>query len=410
MGQLAADIYNEAARQIPTAPVTDPADLVTGDKLMNVFSVVSQAVEVLELLQRGARIVRLTTAPDDILDGEDGDLGLNLTTSELYAKDGGAWSFLFRLKGDKGDRGRPGLPGSSAYEVAVEEGFQGGVTQWLASLGVKGDDGRSAYQVATANGFVGNVTQWLESLKGNPGDEGAAGTTTYHESFAPTLAYPGKPGDTFYWHVSKTQYAMYDYPNTLLAAGANPWRERFASPEAAGGGSGGNYTLPVATAAGLGGVKSAGTGLAGNVVVNADGSMSAPAGGTPVVLEQNLSSNSAFAAPSVAAVSAAVLSVLKTRVNLVTEQGKRVATLGVTGRWVLSNLVFFNNVNTCGFQLNKRVNGNWQPGSYRQTLSGINTDLVGLTDAELAAGVEMEIATDPLVVADDLTVQFLIQE
>ncbi|MFI1191533.1 hypothetical protein [Streptomyces californicus] len=79
--------------------------------------------------------------------------------------------------------------GDSAYEVAVEQGFTGTVSQWLASLigpqGVKGDTGSTgptgddAYEVAVAAGFVGTRTQWLASLigpQGVKGDQGEAGT------------------------------------------------------------------------------------------------------------------------------------------------------------------------------------------------------------------------------------------
>ena len=43
--------------------------------------------------------------------------------------------------------------GKSAYEVAVENGFSGTETEWLASL--TGADGKSAYQIAVENGFTG---------------------------------------------------------------------------------------------------------------------------------------------------------------------------------------------------------------------------------------------------------------
>jgi len=49
-----------------------------------------------------------------------------------------------------------GPRGLSAYEVALSEGFEGTPSQWLASLvGAKGDDGRTAYEVAVAEGFSG---------------------------------------------------------------------------------------------------------------------------------------------------------------------------------------------------------------------------------------------------------------
>ena len=47
-----------------------------------------------------------------------------------------------------------GMDGKSAYELAVENGFQGSVTEWLATLG--GSGGKSAYEIAVENGFVGS--------------------------------------------------------------------------------------------------------------------------------------------------------------------------------------------------------------------------------------------------------------
>lgn len=38
-----------------------------------------------------------------------------------------------------------------------------------------GADGKSAYQIAVENGFVGTETEWLASLKGEPGKDGAPG-------------------------------------------------------------------------------------------------------------------------------------------------------------------------------------------------------------------------------------------
>ena len=81
--------------------------------------------------------------------------------------------------------------GKSAYDIAVEYGFEGTEQEWLESLkgekgdtgaqgekgetGAQGADGLSAYQVALENGFVGTEEQWLESLKGEKGDTGAQG-------------------------------------------------------------------------------------------------------------------------------------------------------------------------------------------------------------------------------------------
>ena len=54
------------------------------------------------------------------------------------------------------------LKSKSAYELAVENGFVGTEEEWLASLTVEGD---SAYEIAVKNGFEGTEEEWLDSLK-----------------------------------------------------------------------------------------------------------------------------------------------------------------------------------------------------------------------------------------------------
>ena len=66
-----------------------------------------------------------------------------------------------------------GLDGKSAYQVAVDNGFNGTEQQWLVSL--QGEVGKSAYQLAVLNGFTGTTQQWLQSLKGQNGQDGQNG-------------------------------------------------------------------------------------------------------------------------------------------------------------------------------------------------------------------------------------------
>lgn len=40
----------------------------------------------------------------------------------------------------------------------------------VAALGKRGFPGKSAYEIAVQKGFEGTEVQWLESLKGSPGD------------------------------------------------------------------------------------------------------------------------------------------------------------------------------------------------------------------------------------------------
>ena len=112
-------------------------------------------------------------------------------------------------KGNPGEQGIQGLkgdPGKSAYQLAVDAGYGGSESEWLTSLkgeqgiqgpkgnpgeqgergeqGLKGDtgdtgaqgpEGKSAYQVAVDDGFVGSESDWLASLKGEKGDQGPKG-------------------------------------------------------------------------------------------------------------------------------------------------------------------------------------------------------------------------------------------
>lgn len=73
------------------------------------------------------------------------------------------------VRGDKGQDGEPGIQGEQGVPgIQGEQGIKG-------EKGDKGDDGASAYEVAVDNGFVGTESQWLASLKGDPGEKGDKG-------------------------------------------------------------------------------------------------------------------------------------------------------------------------------------------------------------------------------------------
>ena len=87
--------------------------------------------------------------------------------------------------------GANGEKGSSAYQIAVEQGYQGSESDWLSSLkgdkgekgntGAKGNpgqdgaDGKSAYAIAVEHGYEDSEDKWLLSLKGEKGDAGERG-------------------------------------------------------------------------------------------------------------------------------------------------------------------------------------------------------------------------------------------
>ncbi len=57
--------------------------------------------------------------------------------------------------------------GMSAYELAVQYGYEGTVQEWLDSL-----NGKSAYEIAKENGYSGSETEWATSLKATTGKDG----------------------------------------------------------------------------------------------------------------------------------------------------------------------------------------------------------------------------------------------
>ena len=73
-----------------------------------------------------------------------------------------------------------GETGLSAYELAKSEGYEGSLTEWLAWLkGEKGDKGDSAYEVAVSEGYTGDKQAWLAWLKGEKGDNGDSAYASY---------------------------------------------------------------------------------------------------------------------------------------------------------------------------------------------------------------------------------------
>ncbi len=52
--------------------------------------------------------------------------------------------------------------GLSAYELAVQNGFDGSLQDWLKSL-----NGKSAYEIAVDNGYMGTEGEWVKLLEDN---------------------------------------------------------------------------------------------------------------------------------------------------------------------------------------------------------------------------------------------------
>lgn len=141
----------------------------------------------------------LTEEQIQSLKGQDGTMTFEDLTEEQKAS----------LKGDKGDIGEKGDPGESAYDLAVNEGFEGSITEFLSSLkgekgdtgiqgiqGIQGEKGEPGIQGEPGKDFKYEdfTEDQLNSLKGEPGEQGIQGV-------------PGKDGTDAYIVVSSTEPA-----------------------------------------------------------------------------------------------------------------------------------------------------------------------------------------------------------
>lgn len=128
--------------------------------------------------------------------------------------------------GPRGCRGPAGPEGQSAYQVAVDNGFEGSEADWLASLrgpegepgkaGDAGPDGRSAYQTAVDNGFVGSEAEWLVSLRGESGPAGKDGKAFTIKGYYPSMnalkdAVPAPEEGDSYGVGQEKPYAIYTW-------------------------------------------------------------------------------------------------------------------------------------------------------------------------------------------------------
>ncbi len=158
-----------------------PAELHAGAVKMSVFGYDAES----------DTTVRATTVPITLNIRESGFVGDDDTpippTPDLYTQ------ILQKIAEiQSGVNGKDGL---SAYEIAVENGFVGTVSEWLESLkgadglpgkdgingidgangvdgkdgadgqnGADGENGKSAYEVAVENGYTGTAEEWLQSI------------------------------------------------------------------------------------------------------------------------------------------------------------------------------------------------------------------------------------------------------
>jgi hypothetical protein len=102
----------------------------------------------------------------NVLEGLKGDTGLS--AYELAVQDGYQGTLQEWLKS---------LGGADAYEVAKSAGYTGSREEWLKTL--IGETGLSAYELAKSEGYEGSLTEWLAWLKGEKGDNGDSAYASY---------------------------------------------------------------------------------------------------------------------------------------------------------------------------------------------------------------------------------------
>ena len=108
--------------------------------------------------------------------GTDGKSAYELAVENGYAGTVTEWlASLKGAKGDKGDRGEQGIKGEKGDKGDTGEKGADGVNGKDGKDGLNGENGKSAYELAVDNGFSGTLAEWLNSLKGADGAKGDKG-------------------------------------------------------------------------------------------------------------------------------------------------------------------------------------------------------------------------------------------
>lgn len=97
-------------------------------------------------------------------------------------KDGTGINIIGELRSED-DRPSTGSPGDAYMIKGNLHVWQVNTNGWKNVGPIQGPQGKSAYELFVENGFQGTMQEWIESLKGSPGSQGPEGP-------------PGPPGET----------------------------------------------------------------------------------------------------------------------------------------------------------------------------------------------------------------------
>lgn len=189
-----------------------------------------------------------------------GDIGLGV---EYYKGETGAQG----IPGKDGKDGKTPIKGVDYYTDEEIASIKEEIVKEVA-VGAKGEDGKSAYQIALDEGFEGSEADWLASLKGKDGKDGINGTdgkpgkdgTNGVDGKTPvkgvdyfTQAEIQQVENNAAAKVDLSDYAKSADLSSVATSGSyNDLKDKPSIPAA--------YELPVASATTLGGVK-VGSGL-----------------------------------------------------------------------------------------------------------------------------------------------------
>ena len=113
-------------------------------------------------------------SPDEInKEGKVGDYYYESDVGDVWVLTAEGWEKISNLKGPAGSKGNKGDPGE-VVSVEIIDGYWviDGEPTGVKAESVDGVNGKSAFELAIADGFDGTVGEWLESLKGEEGKQG----------------------------------------------------------------------------------------------------------------------------------------------------------------------------------------------------------------------------------------------
>jgi len=139
--------------------------------------------------------------PTNLTAGDAGFTAFNQGDGSLYLWSGTAWPAEGQGAAIQGAQGEPGEPGPAGADGAPGSPGTPGTPGTPGSPGADGEDGedgKSAYEVAVDNGFIGDETAWLASLKGPKGDTGSGGGGASSYPVITSVDYTAEVGDTVF--------------------------------------------------------------------------------------------------------------------------------------------------------------------------------------------------------------------